>query len=386
MKIDAMIKRENFYSINEKTLENYFKNVYGLELQISTGKPLDYSKIVIYPKINAIVTRTPSKLVLKYVFSEFNVRNNLRKFILGKLYTGFCLYSFGLLATKTLKFHKQSPVRDNILIWPCNRKIRIFDFENMFVDSIVKEGFTKKYFNKELTFRLSSNYHFVPAILKNGENWYREGILPGQPLARLSDNYQFGKSCDDAIIYMKTIVEDTIVYIDTVGYINKLLDNIIELLILAKVKKNILTGDSINQIAKLCAIKAKDLPLKIPYALSHGDLQSGNLWVDTNSSQTYIIDWETNDFRSIWYDPATLLLSTRRNNGVLNMVNNCNSSEVKKAVLINDSFKDYNMKAVMGLLVLEDIVFYLQDNLELPLNWGGDLIDTFGRQLMKIRW
>ena len=71
MKIDAMVIRENFYSINEKTLENYYKNVFGQDLKISTGKPLDFSKIVIYPKINAIVTRTPSKKVLKYVFSEF---------------------------------------------------------------------------------------------------------------------------------------------------------------------------------------------------------------------------------------------------------------------------------------------------------------------------
>lgn len=386
MKIDAMVIRENFYSINEKTLENYYKNVFGQDLKISTGKPLDFSKIVIYPKINAIVTRTPSKKVLKYIFSEFNVRNNWQKFILGKLYTGSCLFSLGLMATKTLSFHKQCPLSDNILIWPCNRKIRIFDFENMFVDSIVKEGFTKKYFNSELTFRLSSSYDFIPPILKYGENWYREKILSGQPLARIADNNQYNYSCDDAIIYMRSIIKDTIIYIDSVSYVNKLLHNVVELIATAKVEKKITTGDKIHQMAELCSIKAKELPIKIPIALSHGDLQSGNLWVDTDKKKTYIIDWETNDIRSIWYDPATLLLSTRRNNGVLNMVHNCNSLEVKNAVLINDSCKDYNMESVMGILILEDIIFYLQDNLELPLDWGGELIDNFGGQLTQIKW
>jgi hypothetical protein len=386
MKIDAMVEREDFYLINEKTLENYFKIVFSKDLKISTNEPFTASKVVIYPKINAIVTRTPSKKVLKYIFSEFNVRNNWQKFILGKLYTGICLFSFGLLATKTLRFHKHCPVGDNILIWPCNRKIRIFDFENMFVDSIVKEGFTKKYFNSELTFRLRSSYDFIPPILKYGENWYREIILPGQPLARISDNNQYNKSCNDAIIYMKTIIEKTIRYVDPIEYAHKLLQSIIELLGKAKDEKKITTGDEIYGIAKLCAIKAKKAKKKIPIAVSHGDLQSGNLWVDVDKKKTYIIDWETNDIRSIWYDPATLLLSTRRYNGVLNMANDCNTLNVKNALFINDSCKEYNMESIIGILILEDIIFYLEDNLELPLEWGGDLIDNFGRQLMRLNW
>jgi len=386
MKIDAMVIREDFYLINEKTLENYFKSVFGHDLTISTSKPFSSSKIVVYPKINAIVTRTPSRKVLKYVFSEFNVRNNWPKFILGKLYTSICLLSFGLMATKTLRFHKRSPVGDNILIWPCNRKIRIFDFKNMIVDSIVKEGFTKKYFNSELAFRLNSSYEFIPPILKHGENWYRESILSGQPLARIFDKNQYKKSCDDAIIYMKTIIEETITYVDSVRYSNKLLQTVIELLGIAEERKKITTGESIHRIAELCSIKAKNLQKKIPIAVSHGDLQSGNLWVDIDKKKTYIIDWETNALRSIWYDPATLLLSTRRYNGVLNMVNDFNTSNVKDAVLINDSCKDYNMESIIGILVLEDIIFYLEDNLELPLDWGGDLIDNFGKQLMRLNW
>ena len=125
---------------------------------------------------------------------------------------------------------------------------------------------------------------------------------------------------------------------------------------------------------------------KIPFALSHGDLQSGNLWVDTKNRRTLIIDWETNDYRSIWYDPATFLLSTRRDNGVYDMITNRNSEKVKNAVLINDSIKTYNMDGVIGIIILEDIVFCLEDNLELQSNWGKENIDQLGKQLKKIKW
>ena len=73
MKIDAMREREDFYSINEKTLEDYYNKVFAYDLKISTCNASVFKHVFVYPKINAIVTRFPSRKVLKYIFAEFRI-------------------------------------------------------------------------------------------------------------------------------------------------------------------------------------------------------------------------------------------------------------------------------------------------------------------------
>lgn len=385
MKINELVEREDFYRIIEKSLENYYKNVFDYDLRISTNNNSILQKVFIYPQINSIVTRFPSREVLKYIFSEFNLRNNRFKFYAGKLYTGLCLFTGGLLANKTLRFHGINPINSSILIWPCNRKVRIFDFKKKIIDTILKEGFTNKYFNNEIYFRLNSNYSFVPGIIDHSHNWYRESLLPGQPLARITNNKQYLQSCNEAIAYIKIINDSNIRYVLPDEYAIGLLDIIEKLVSKAIVEKKIQTGDILRKVAKTAYRKTKSLNNKIPLTLSHGDLQAGNIWVDTSLNKTYIIDWETNSVRSIWYDPATLLLNTRSHNGIYSLVVNRQKKYVKDAILINDPTKDYKIDSIIGILVLEDIIFHLEDNLELLHDWGRDLIDQYGKQLLSIQ-
>jgi len=381
-----MVKRENFYSINEKTLEDYYKFVHGVKLTIKTSNYSLLQKVFIYPKINTIVTRRPSSLVIKYLLAEFNVRTSIIKFILGKIYTFACLYSGGVLSSKALVFSGHNPMTDSILVLPCNRKIRIIDFDNQHIDSIIKEGFTRKYFVNELSFRQKSKYPFVPSILLHGENWYREPLLKGQPLARVTDSRQYALSSKMAIDHIGLISRDTLNFVDSEQYARTLLNHIRELIPLAEKNKHIRHGQVLLDVSEEAFSKTRRLPDTIPTAIAHGDFQSGNIWVDPVENQTFLIDWETVAVRSIWYDPATLLLSTRRHNGIINMVTACESQHIRDSILINDSNKSYHMEAVVGILILEDLIFYLEDNLELPEDWGGDLIDNYASQLKNIKW
>lgn len=388
MKIDAMVLREDFYSINEKTLHTYFLNTLGHDIKIETldnPRPMFAHGAMVYPVINTISNRFPSLKVLRYVFSEFNVRNNFLKYLAGKAYTAASFFTLGLLAAKVLRFSSRQ-LPSNVLIWPCNRKIRIFDFKQNYVDSVVKDGFTKKYFENELSFRLNADYSFVPPILNHGDNWYREPILPGKPLARIKNNLLYELSCNDTLKFLKEIVEKTKKFVNCIDYSQSLLDRINLLVPLASEKKKIQTSVNILSIAKRACQHAQKFNGDIPVSVSHGDLQSGNIWVDVKNKKTYIIDWETNCYRSIWYDPATLLLSIRRHHGVINMVENIHTDLVKNSILINDDRKDYQIESIIGIIILEDILFYLEDNLELPMDWGGDLIDKYIGQLMLLNW
>ena len=59
---------------------------------------------------------------------------------------------------------------------------------------------------------------------------------------------------------------------------------------------------------------------------------------------------------------------------------------VKNAILKNDIEKNYNMKAVIGILTLEDIMFYLDDMLELPQDFGGDIFNRIAREFDMMGW
>ena len=386
MKIDQMLIRENFYLILKETLERYYSVVHNTDVVISIKGNSIYKDGCVYPKINTITTQFPSKNVRDYIFTEFNARNSFVKYLKAKLYTALCLFTGGLMSKKVIVFKENKPIDKDILIWPCNRKIRIFNFKTGTVDSIIKESFTDRYFKKEVSFRSNSNYSFVPKISSHGDIWYREELLKGQPLARVKDECLFAKSRVDVINNMKKIVEDTVKHVDVDIYVEKLCKYINELVLEAEKRKNITTGKNILNAVISARKKIKLLPANIPIAVSHGDLQEGNIWVDTINDKTLIIDWETNDYRSIWYDPATLLLSTRSNNGIYNMFLNRKKIETKKAILTNDNDKSYDMEGVIGIIILEDIVFRLEDNLELQFDWGKENIEDIGKQLKKIIW
>ena len=343
-----MVEREDFYKIAEKTLEEYYSVVYNKKVSISVVSPSIKSKIFVYPKINAITTRFPSKKVIAYSYDEFNVSNNFLKFILAKIYVTLCMFTGGLFAEKSIKYSDYSIFNDNILISPANRKIRIYDFENGVVDAIVKNSFTKRYFENELNFRLNHSYDFIIPIIDHGDNWYREKILPGQPLARIKNERLYNKSVIETISYIKKIAEDTIQLVDSKEYSNNLFKNISQKLLVAKETKKIKYFDIITEIAQIALKKALLLNGPLPLVESHGDLQSGNVWVDKKAEKTYIIDWETHEKRSIWYDCATILLSIRRENKLKEMAENCDTDAIKEALLANDTCKEYNMQAVIG--------------------------------------
>lgn len=386
MKIDAMTIREDFYNILTKTLQDYYKEVFNHDIQIAVTSPSFASNILIYPKINAIVKRFPSNKVIQYSYDEFNVRGSFVKFIAAKLYVFLCMHTGRVFASKELVYSNNSVFHSEILISPANRKIRVYDFSQGIVDAIIKTGFTKKFFNNELCFRLNSSYDFVLPIIEHGETWYRERILSGQPLARIKNQSLYEKCVRDAVNNMKIIAQDTLEHVNGNDYAKRLYSQISELLIIAKEKKRIKYYKIITEIARVAFQKASQLNAPLPIVESHGDLQTGNVWVDKTQQKVYIIDWETHGKRSVWYDCATILLSTRRANKLKMMVMQCDTSEVRSAILTNDKYKNYDMQAVMGVLILEDIMFYLEDMLELPSDYGGEIFDRITMEMDLLGW
>lgn len=129
--------------------------------------------------------------------------------------------------------------------------------------------------------------------------------------------------------------------------------------------------------------KAADLitasAMRIPTCVSHGDFQGGNIWVD-DRGKTWLYDWETVGRRSVWYDSAVLQYSLRRVYGWQDFLQEnlpagicgCDPEKIRT---------EAQMTVIKAVILLEDMVFYLEDMLELPKDWGTQIFDDFAARM-----
>ena len=127
MKISEMLVREDFYSILKATL-NRNRNLLGfLDGPIEINERGKDCVLFVNPQLNAIMASHPSREVVNFLRKEYNVKGSLWRRWSVKFYLFF--------ATLFVRFFSETGISilygkdiKNILIYPCNKKIRLFDF------------------------------------------------------------------------------------------------------------------------------------------------------------------------------------------------------------------------------------------------------------------
>lgn len=345
MKISFMLKREDFYAINRKTLEKYYAD------------SENEKRLYIYPELNAIVTANPSKAVRQYLYTEFRVNGSFLKRLLVRVYATALLNSRGLFAAKSIRI--KTDADKNTLIYPCNKKYRIFDFAKKQVTVVGKDGFPTDDLQHEIAFRVDNRADFIPGLLENGSETYTENIIDGRPLARTGQ--RMPELCDRAFALWSEYIAPDILKIPAGEYAGMLEQRKLELKekIDGLGKQVDFAGlDRIwNELLQILRVSDQSVSV----GLSHGDLQPGNIWVEDGTDAIYIIDWESWQKRSLWYDRAVLYESLRKTDGIVNYA--------KSKDLIH------------ATVLLEDIIFRLTELTTLPLDYGCAEFDAYIKML-----
>lgn len=341
MKISFMLKREDFYSINQKTLEKYYAT--------SQSK----KRLYIYPELNAIVTARPSKTVRQYLYTEFRVNGSFLKRLLVRLYATALLNSRGLFAAKSVVLNTDAN-RDT-LIYPCNKKYRIFDFRKNEVSVLGKDGFPTDDLAREIDFRTHNSADFVPGLVRSSEQGYSEIIIDGCPVARTGQGMT--ALCDEAFAIWSEYIAPDVRQLSAEEYAKMLNEQFLSLKVRVQALGKQVNYTQLDQLCEelLCILRTAQG--QVPVGLSHGDLQAGNIWVENKTDKLYIIDWESWKNRSTWYDRAVLYEGLRRTDGL---------AEYSKC-------RDFLHTTVL----LEDIIFRLTELTTLPLDYGCAEFDAY---------
>lgn len=374
MDLSSMIAREDFFPIFFETLKKYYHEVYEEDVRIEFADKKECN-LVIKPRLSAATSPYLSSKARSFFYSEWNVRNSIVKYIVAKLGVFVLTRTGKLFSQFTFRMTPEHLVNRDLVIVPNNRSIRVFDYHSNTVGCIVKHGFTQKYFSNQLQFRLKYQYPFMLPMVKWRKDWFIEPILQGHPLARVTEKISYEKGMQDALLAIKQLARDTTEIVEAGQYIACMLSRIRELTENAVSRKGIVSAENVLQLAETAAFAAKSCLHSVPTCMSHGDFQEGNIWVD-NDGKTWLYDWETAGRRSIWYDSSVLCYSLRRQYGWAQFLEeacpekmlNCDDGK-------NRSADEYF--AMKNVVFMEDMLFYLEDMLELPQDWGRDIFESY---------
>lgn len=385
MTIQEMFEREDIYGILETTMHQYFKEVHQKDIAVTISKRHFGQRLLIYPRLGIIVSRFPSWAVIKRTYVSFDVQGNLPKKLFAWAYITLCFLTFGLFAHASMRLSDYSVWFRGMLVVPSNRKIRIYRYDQGYVDSILKDGFNDYYFNKELEVRKSPEFDFILGLMDYGNRWYREQLLRGRCLVRVApdkyDSYMKRVISDLSLFYARNTKE-----VIAGSYINQLTEEYIEKLKRVEDAKHIKCGDKIRKVVNLVRDKFGSSNESIHLTLTHGDLQTGNIYLDEQNDKIYIIDWETVKEKSVWYDSATVLCETRRKDKFSTMINNRSNEDVQHNLLFFDDVKQRNMNLVAGVLTLEELGFFLDEIIDLPGEMGSEIIERYEHEIDHIDW
>lgn len=305
MKISAMLEREDFYSILQKTLEKNAAYLGITSEYIQMGQGKKDCTLFVNPKLNAVMSASPAPAIIDFLKTEYNVGGSIHRQIAVKAYLWMATTFVRHFSHSCITFSYQHNL-NNLLIYPCNKKIRLFDFEQGIVYTVLKDGFPDTYIKRETAFRMKMANDFIPTILEAKSNSYSERIIQGRPLARINDSLfveDYKKKAYDLVLSLTT--QEKLVnakkYLKCLALeCEKVLDQKLEY------KDGMI-------VWKIFEYIASEMPNEnIPLLLSHGDLQPGNIWMDDERNRLIIIDWETVKDRSPFYDYAALYWNLRK--------------------------------------------------------------------------
>lgn len=381
MDITSMLARENFFELFPPTVEAYFRDAEHKTVHIKRVQRAEPCNLVVKPKLSALMPPHISKKAQSFFYSEWNPRCGFLKYAAVRLYVFAMMHSGRLFSQYWFSMQPEQAVGKDLVIAPNNRSIRFFHYKTGTVGCVVKDGFSDRYFQNQLQFRLKYDYPFLLPMMRWGDRWFVEPILEGHPLARVTDRKSYQKGLRDALDGIRQLASDTLCYEDFRQYLTRLERQVLIQLETAKQTKHIASYSQTEQLVAQIRGLTQSLPKQIPVCTGHGDLQTGNIWVD-KQGKTLIYDWETVGVRSIWYDSAVLQYALRRENGWHSFLTDLSAAG---AFLTSPSLRSEQPapSAVKCTVMLEDILFRLEDMLELPQDWGAEIYDTYIMNLFQ---
>lgn len=366
-----MLKREDFYDILPRTLNNY-ADFLGLNRGSVTVLEKDKEAcIYVNERLNAIFSTKPSKEVRDFLRTEYTVGGSVLRKTLVKAYLTASMTWVKGMSQKGLSIETNIPLND-ILIYPCNKKIRLFDFASGNVHTVLKAGFPDTYIKRETEFRKRISAPFIPQLLFDGEGCYTERIIcNGKPLARIQDASFVEKKKEESLSLLHTLTKQE----EQMPVKEYLLRMKADCLTSLSAKEGFLRLDIVNALFDKLIDGVQDCDIAL--VTSHGDFQPGNIWIDAEG-KVVIIDWETVKLRSPFYDYAALYCQLRNRDSLQGLCNRVKSNQHLS------TRKGFGVNTILNVILAEELDYQTEELLSFPAAMGMEYYNNFINEISSL--
>ncbi|OFV83766.1 MAG: hypothetical protein A2W26_08620 [Acidobacteria bacterium RBG_16_64_8] len=212
------------------------------------------------------------------------------------------------LSTAVFETLADGSIGENLLILPCNRVVRVMDFDQDATTVCIRPGFSAEFMLKDIALRSDDQqapFHKILAFSDDG-SWLQEELVDGRPLFRATrDPDALGRWMLETLAVLETWQTASARRVDARCYVNALVNRI-------------QAGFQESRAATRCALStlpngllgsAKKAAASSPELLlvqGHRDLSPKNVIIRRDTGRPVILDWELSDESFQYFDRMCL--------------------------------------------------------------------------------
>jgi hypothetical protein len=392
MRIDLLLKRENFAHTFEQSFARYLLEVFGIVADVNwMDGSMSNASLLTNHKLNVIYSKNIDRVKLRSIVSEYAYHPNIVRGFLQKTYVGMAAskYFESFFINSMIEVNPWLDDLDELCIIPGNHSIRIIDLKASISRVVLKEGFNTQFIKNEIYLRGKYNFLPTPELLSVDPNglWYQETQISAMPLNRLDNKEIQDKILLEAQRSLLSLYHKTLVKVNLGTYFESLYENCDRLI---ESLPDVYVQDDKDRIKGILEILTGNIVISKDYDIdivqSHGDFQSANILADNVNQKLYLIDWEYTAMRSVCYDAFVFATKSRYPQGL--------SKRVRLILNETDISWKWCFKNVSHQLSkLELIIFFIEDlsvrlsELQIPNMINKDSgLDIWLDEVQKIDW
>lgn len=370
-----MRAREEFDTILRSTLELGWSEMSGHAIQLVDSNAPNAELWFTHRVLGGFFTQPPNVRVRHFLRDGFRGTPNRRRAVPQWILGTQLSTRHGLRLTSIAAFGIVNPPTNSssLLILPGNQRIRIFNFANGVVRTILKTGFASRTMQKEIDVRQrNAKVGFmlpidssVFSVAENKASWFEEQIFSGYALPRCPPWLPRQLHAD---IAMRELYEWSMQSAETADC-SAYTATLVKQCQAAACEVSDKFGDdhtrNLSKVLISLASSAEQFP-DLLLGDSHGDFQPGNIMVSRDGKTLKIIDWEHSATRSTIYDRLVLGLHTRSAAGLATRWSHflaaTNDTPPLRGLPISRDWR----RSAASLVALEDLLWYLRESLSGP--------------------
>jgi len=373
LRIDLLLKRNNYQENFNSALSKYLLYKYSWKGDIIWKKSRVCQKrekvLSVFEKINIIAGHGVNRTHIIKLGKEFGYHQNPLRNFLQDYYVNH-IFNFPISMVSSNNSINLFPYTEDfgeVIIIPGNHSVRFMEYDSG-RSIVVPHESAREFAVNEIKLRPYLHNLSAPSGFEviDELNGYSEEIISGIPVNRLSDRSLEVEVVNKVKNELSQLYSSTYRIEKKDDYIyrtqNKCLHTIETL------KHHIVESAAVrilNIQKSIWNMLAAELPDEVPVAMTHGDLQFGNiLTCNENINRFYLIDWEYCANRMLYYDAMVLDLNARFPSNISKRLTNLSvPNEIEKFNWASPGNFDQeiSIKALIYSFLAEDLILRLQE-------------------------